>query len=376
MYLNLLGPVKSRLLRELQDSFSRHPKYTDMVPNIQNKSSFKERPSKGIILKGASGSKIQLSSQNYLGANLSHVMLTQVGVPGQMVEWAREDSNALVLNQGVMPTLPGVYYLQCASVPTTAAEEGTYFVDPLLTVSHEPVLRFVSGLETEATLAHVPVEDTLRLYLGRYLLEEGIDFSYDKQTVTLLTSNSPGALLSADYRYIGDTLGPIKWMENSADFTTLPGVVLAFGRRAKVGDVQAVVVTASRSEAAKVHGGLTEMTFDLEVIAKDSETQEELADLIFMYLWSEKRDYLSHEGLEVTDVSLGGEGEEVYDVTAGNSYFTASVSVAISANWEVYIPNPLTLTKTNPSGPGSTAVLDGALLPTVVGRSVSFERII
>ena len=115
---------------------------------------------------------------------------------------------------------------------------------------------------------------------------------------------------------------------------------------------------------------------------------EEIADLTVMYLLSEKRSALSFDGIELVDVSMGGEAEEAYDETADTMYYTASISVQCQVEWETHIPLPLTITRVSPSAApaglaGANAqplqVADGALvfqsLPIMVGRNNNFERI-
>jgi hypothetical protein len=385
MYMNLTSPMKTRLVQELRDSFGRHPKYSDLSRNIQVKSAFAERPQQGIIVRGVSGSKVQLSAQNFIGTVLSHAMLASVGRRGAMLEWVREDSQTISENGNSMPSAPGVYYLECLSVPQEEGGTGTYVIDPLLTVSREVLLRFETGIETTATLAHVPVEGMLRIFAGRYMLEEGVDYSADYTTgvVTILTSFSPGTILSADYRYPGESIGPIVWRENTADHSSLPGVIMAFGRRASVGDVQAIVVTPDRVDTAEAYGGKLELSFELEVLSRDTKSLEEIVDLVFTYLWAEKRAYLSAEGIEVTDVSMSGEGEEVLDETAQESYYTGNIGVTVSTDWEVHIPLPFTLSKFNvqdkdplSDGPGFGVTSSDLLYPTFVGRRATFERLL
>ena len=69
----------------------------------------------------------------------------------------------------------------------------------------------------------------------------------------------------------------------------MPGVVLAFGKRAQKGDKVAVVVYPDRVEAAIAHGGRFETSFDLDVISRDTNQMEEIADLTWLDLWGQKR---------------------------------------------------------------------------------------
>jgi hypothetical protein len=277
-----------------------------------------------------------------------------------------------------------VYYVECKTVPKTESDYGEFYIDPLLTATREVVLQ-VTGAESTCSTKHVPVEGTLRVFNGSYLLEEGTDYTIDYRTglITLLYLFSKSTVLSADYRYVGESMGPLVWKENTSNYQVLPGVILAFGRQAQVGDIQAVVVSSDRVDTAEAYGGKFDMSFDLEVIAQDLDTQSEISTLVFRYLWSDKRPYLSAEGIEITNVGLGGEAEEMFDETSGIPMFTSSISVDVSADWEVHVPKPLTLLRAQvqskddvtENGPGLGVLMDASLLPTLV-RSPSFERIL
>lgn len=279
-------------------------------------------------------------------------MLAYVGKEVNPIEWVREDLKAIAVHGG-MPTPPGVYYVDILSAPTTPGESGLFMVDPLLTVHDEPVLMFQSGVEREAQLQRVPTPNTLRLYENRnYLLREGYDYTvnYETGAIALISTFGAGSTLSADYRYPGESLGPIEFRWNTADVTTLPGVVMAFGKRSEANQKVAVVVYADRVDAALVYGGKNEVTFDLDVIARDPTQMEEISDLVQMYLLKRKSS-LEFEGIELLDVSMGGEGEEVADETGESFFYQASMSVQFRADWEFHVPLPLTISKVTPIRP-------------------------
>jgi len=350
--------LKKRLIGELQDSFSRHPVYRKITNSIQNRFAFTERPQFGIVVKGASGNKVALSADNFVGHVRSHVMLAYVGQPVYPIEWVKEDAN-VVREQG-MPTLPGIYYIEILSAPTNATEPGYFVVDPLLTSSNEAVLILQSGIEREAQLQQKPVEGTLRLFLNsRVALIEATDYSvdYDTGAVTLLTRFAPNDRVTADYRYAGVSSGPYPFYWNQSDHTTLPGVILAFGSRSEAGQKIAVVVYSTLEETAQAYGGKFEVSMDLDVIARDNTQMEEIADLAFMILWAEKKALLEFEGIEVVDVSIGGEAEEPADETGDEYFYTSSLSVQLRADWEVHVPLPLTIyrvTETTSAGDRDT----------------------
>jgi hypothetical protein len=392
VYYNLVSALKRRLVLELQDSFAQHPLYEKIVPFIQNKFSFDERPQYGIVVKGSSANKVSLSADNFIGPVLSHVMLAYVGQPAYPIEWVREDLRALNANSGRMPTLPGVYYLEVLAAPTSPQDPGAYVIDPLLEAIDEAVLQFVSGIEQEAQLDQLPVPNTLRLYENRrFRLIEGQHYTvdYTSGAIQLLTRSNPGAVLTADYYYAAPSIGPVPFSWNTPDFKTLPGVVMAFGKRAKAGDKVAIRVYADRVEAANATGGRFDATFEMDVITRDPVQMEEIADLVIMYLWGQKRPILSSEGIEITDISMGGEAEEIYDETADDSFYNASMTVQMQADWEIHVPLPLTIsrvattTRIQDAADDPTSNIHGdlksrlffATVPTIVGRNNNFERI-
>lgn len=391
MYYYLVGALKRRLILELQDSFSRHPLYRKITPFIQNKFSFKERPQFGLVVKGSSANKVQLSPDNFIGTIQSHVMLAHVGKAVHPLEWVREDLVCVKANNNVFPTAAGVYYLEVLLAPTNATEPGYYAIDPLLTVNKEAVLVFQSGIEKEIQLQQVPVAGTLRLWENdSILLVEGADYTLGAEgAITPLHNFAPNSYLTADYRYAVPSLGPLPFFWNQADSTTLPGVVLAFGKRAEAGQKVAVVVYENRVGTANAYGGKFEANFDVEAIARDTTQMEEIADLVIMYLWAQKKAKLEFEGIEVLDTSMGGEAEEVADEVGDEYYYTSSLSIQLRADWEVHVPLPLTIsraTQTTKAGDTDPTAASGiqmvtdddlffATHPIAVDRNNDYERI-
>lgn len=387
MYFHLISSLKRRLILELQDSFSRHPVYDKIVPFIQSKFAFDERPQYGIVVKGTSANKVQVSPQNFLGTIESHVMLAYYNEPAYLLEWVREDLNVVREGGDSMPIPAGVYYIECLSAPTSPGEVGEYIIDPLLTVTDEPLLQVQEGPAILATLQNQPAQGTLRVWTNRnFLMVEGKDYvvDYEAQEIRFLTGFFPGSLITADYRYAAPSIGPIQWSWNTADWKTLPGVCLAFGKRGKAGDKQAVVVYSDRVETAQAYGGRFDASFDLDVISRDPIQMEEIADLVFMYLWGEKRSALSFEGIELTDTSMGGEAEETYDEAAELFYYNYSMNVAIQSDWEMHIPLPYTVSRASAynksdGSPSIQALSQSSLFfqttPTIPGRNADYERI-
>lgn len=379
MYGYLLSPLKRRILLELQDSFTKHPVYHKVVPFIQNRYAFDERPQFGIVLKGASATPVQLAADHHLGTVVSHVMLAYFGEPVFPLEWVREDMGAIRANNGTFPSPSGVYYLEVLSAPPDPQRPGQFIIDPLLTVTDEWLLRFNTGTETRVTLAHPPVPKTLRVWLNRNtLLKEGTDFTVNYTTgeVAILSNRFKGSYWTADYRYAVESIGPVDFYWNQSDTKTLPGVVMAFGKRAKVGDKVGIVIYPDRVDTAKAYGGRMDVSFDLEVIARDAVQVEEMADYTMMALWSDKRSSLSFEGIEIMECSISGESEDVYDEAGDDYFYTANLSLRIQTDWEVHTPLPMTISKITPEvTPLSHGKLFFGAHPVLVGRNNDFERL-
>jgi len=384
--------MKRRLILELKDSFAQHPVYNKIVSSIENKYAFSERPQFGIVVKGASANKVSLAADQFIGTLNSYVMLAYVGAPSFPIEWVVEDAAHLDAYGGRMPLPPGIYYIEILQAPEDAQSVGKFMVDPLLTVNDEPVIRFLSGIETVGQLQQLPLQGTLRLWQNRnYRLVENKHYTVDYATggLVFLDRFPPGAVITADYRYPVQSIGPVPYQWNHSDFRTLPGAVLAFGKRGKTGDKVAVVVYDDRTPTANAYGGRFDLTFEMDVIARDPHQMEELADLTMMYLLYQKRPILSAEGIEVVDVSIGGEAEEVADETGDEFFYTASLSLQLQTPWEVHEPLPLTITvvtsESNRAVPGveSRTTIIGdvhnslvfSTMPAIIGRNHDFERI-
>jgi len=382
VYYYLIQSLKRRVILELKDSFKGHPTYNKIIPYIENKFVFPERPQFGIVVKGSSANKLSLSGDNFVGTVQSHVMLAYIGTPTYPLEWVREDLTCVREHGGHFPTAAGVYYMEILHAPKNSSEYGFYAIDPLLTVTDEAVLQFTTGLEREAQLQNIPVKHTVRLWENhRTLLTENKDYkvNYEDGAITFIKTFSPNVVINGDYRYAVKTIGPIKFQWNQADFTTLPGVVLAFGKRAVKGDKVAVVVYPDRVDAANAYGGKWEVTFELNVISQDPIQMEEITDFAIMSMWGVKKPLLEYEGLEIMDISMGGEVEEQYDETADLMYYNSSISLQMRADWEIHIPLPLTISKVQQSMPRPDQLpssdLFFATVPSLAGRNSNFEKI-
>lgn len=567
MYYYLTGALKRKVIRELKICFRYFfDQHKDILPHINHKYSFKERPQKGIIVTGVGAAPNKLSADNFVGTVISHVMHAQVdNHKGHSIEWVREDLNRVKANEGYFPSEPGIYYIEVRSSEELEKEADSYFaptylnfsdmedavgkspyyfyVDPLLTVTREPVLKVSGPQDTEAFVMNTPaLEGTIRLFedgdkplmTGHYLrlqatnsleiksssttnfgmkeghvpctitgtevepfqidqgqndslmltingimapitlqtglrsseevaadirnalygvvtsqdfkitttpngklkiettksltieedtgndgfanntlglqegdipvtLEghlfhsnivedsefslvvngnpytipfyrgdntpsqiaerieektsgliseavEGGDFTFDHQTgkITLIKPFSVGTEISASYKYPVDSKGPYPIRADHSNNNAIPGVVMAFGRRISEGDKSAIVVHPNRVAVADEYGGRWDMSVDLDIITRDPSTREEISDMILMYFFGIRKSSLTEEGIELTDISFGGESEDVYDKTSDDFYFNSSISLSFQTDWAIHVPKPLTIERVTP----------------------------
>ena len=332
MYYQLTSALKRRMILELRKYWASHPKFSDIVDNIQGKYSFKERPQHGIIVKTGSASKVNLAADNFQGTVWSHCTLTLIdNYAGTAIEWVREDPFA-IKKYGRFPTKAGIYYIELT-------EDDEFYVDPLLDVYRERLSRLS---DTQFQLINKPLDGTLRIYEmpSNQVLYSTTNYTYDSDTnIVTLSEPLPDQLsLSADYRYPIESRGPFKIKPNFANRTAIEGCILAFGRRCKKGDRMAVVVSPYREPVALEYGGRWELSIDFDIIARDVYAQQEISDSTVMYLWAISRSYLVREGINVTDVSLGGESEEAYDQTGDDYYYMSNFSMSVETDWAVYVP--------------------------------------
>jgi len=341
MYFALTGAMKNRVVSELRRYWVSHPKYRDIVDHIQGKYSFRERPSYGIIVKVSGGTRVDMSADNFKGVVVSYVYLMGVqNFPGTAIEWVREDAVAIQNNNGNFPSPAGIYYVELT-------DTNVFYVHPMLDVRDELPTKVT---DTEYQLQNLPLAGSLRLYEGPagYELQEDINYTVDNATgvITLTNALTGSRYLISDYRYAGTSTGPHNFVENYANNRAIPGVVLAFGNRNEKGDRMAVVVQGIRQPAALEYGGRWQINMECEVCARDVHAEAEIYDQTIIYLQSSLRPKLSSEGIEMGDISMGGESEEIWDENGEDYYFNANFSLTLETEWAVHIPLPYTLRRT------------------------------
>jgi len=219
-----------------------------------------------------------------------------------------------------------------------------FYVDPLIDQRGEQVTKVD---DSTFQLQKAPLAGTLRLFEmpAGFLYVEGTNY-----TVTLNDQGKPteevkltepltgGRWLQADYRWPDESRGPFPIVEQHANNSAIPGVVLAFGRRVEIGDQQAVVVQPIRYPSALEYGGRWTMSMEFEITARDVYDQREIYDWSIMALYAIARGRLSTEGIEILSVGLGGESEEVYDETGDDYLYSAIFTMEVETEWAVHVP--------------------------------------
>lgn len=377
MYFYLSTQVQRLFIGELRKFWQYHPKYGQIVDHIQGKYSFRERPQMGIVIKNSSGNHVTLAADNYQGVVHSYIYLAHVeGSPGLSLEWVRENALAIQKNNGVFPSSPGIYNIELCSADGVPSDK-EFFVDPLLDkVAEAPIKIDATHYQILAGKYH---NNALRLYLmpGNIPLIQGVDFTGDPSTglLTLATTLQPEEFLSADYRYPGETTGPWEIIPDRALVDPIPGAVLSFGRRVVPGDKLAVVVQKTRQLSALEYGGRWEMSIDFDVIARDVHTQREILDLSCMYLWSIARARLSTMGIEIGQISLGGESEESYDENADDYFYTANFTITVQTDWSVHVPLGIMIRRVDPTSIHTFGNSSAPTTPPLYTKIAGFEEV-
>jgi hypothetical protein len=175
------------------------------------------------------------------------------------------------------------------------------------------------------------------------MLDPVTDYTVSGRVVTFLTPFIKGSQIFADYKVLRITSSPIEAHAYSYNNTLIPGVVIAFGNRLLPHDKIAIVVTDSRVPSHEEYGGHYELSFDLDVISRDTDQGEKIADFAAIELLK-KKDKLCGEGLSITEgPTLSGQSEEVYDEEGELHYFMSSFNLSILTDWSYYKALPLTI---------------------------------
>jgi hypothetical protein len=401
MYSWLTSQTKRRVIEELRSILNKHPRYRSSAQDVQDKFSFDERPQRGIIINGTSADRVRLSADNYIGRLSSFVQLAKVGnSPSTTIEWVRENQNYLEEispKRNIFPSEPGVYFVEVTELPNQAENiPGQFMIDPMLTIVNEPLITFQTSADFEAQLTHIDIyPNSVTLWIDqRRSLVENVDFVVDYETgfIQFLRATPTGHMIFADYRYKTPKIGPFPFNLEEFNVTAIPGAVLAFGDRAEKCDKQAVVIASERVETAEIFGGKFEVNFELLIFSRDSEDRNKMSDFVITS-FLEIQNILGLEGIELIDISPGGESEEVYNEAADINYYDTPVSLTLRVDWETHVPLPINIGRlemVSKSIEDERGYLDGTSIVdlirtgkiseipgtvTSIGRGLGFERV-
>jgi len=332
MFHHLTLAVRDRVIRELRDYWSNHPRYPDFAKYIQGKYSFDERPQFGMVVRTGGANNVVLSPDNFIGTLEGHVTLAQF--PGRpflgSIEWVREDPYAA--------PVAGVYHLKVFEGQGSDPNVKEYDVyHTRYRKTSEVTLNFIS--DTEIMLGGTPLAGSVSVYEypSRRKLE-GTEYGVEGDIITLMEAVPRGLSLSVSYTEDLGQSGPFRVKAARAYRDIIQGVTMIFGRRLQAGDEMAVIVTEEREEVSQEYGGRWDVSVDMDLIARDVHSQADIADQTVVWLWSTLRPKLASMGIEMSDVSLGGEAEEVYDDNGDDYFFTASISFSLQVDWFIHFP--------------------------------------
>ncbi len=237
-------------------------------------------------------------------------------------------------------TPPGRYYFEITA-------PNTYVINPFYVIKKETVIARTTGSEMTANLLHGNLYgDFDTLYTKKYnysennYLVKGTDYSITVGgDITFLQTLQVGTTLYADYRWVGDVMGPYTIPnEFHYDSTVLPGVILSFGNQFDVGSKMVVIVYPQREIAASVRSGHFKMSFDIEVFMRDPVQLPDITDHIIQWLWAKRRQQLICEGITIEEIDPVGESEEPYDTNTGDLYYKNGINMQIMTEWKEFTP--------------------------------------
>jgi hypothetical protein len=331
MFHHLTMSVRDRMISELKQYWAGHPRYESLAANIQGKYSFEERPQFGMVVKTTGASNMSLSPDNFIGTLKGYACLAKVmGKKGTSIEWLREDPS-------IKPEA-GVYHIKV--LKNTQEEDPNAFLFEIQRYVHQRETNLLFTDPTTIELNDTPVENSLRVIEYPSNRSLGSD-EYQLQGSTITLAEATGKGLSLSVRYTSKDqfkLGPYSIKPGLAYDDVIPGVVFGVGRWIEEGDEQIIVVVENQEVIAHEYGGRWDVNVDIDLIARDAHSQADIADRTVVWLWSTLRAKLANMGLAMTDVSFGGEGEEVYDDNGDDYFYTASMSLTLQTDWFIHFP--------------------------------------
>ncbi|MDD5649595.1 MAG: hypothetical protein PHF86_04145 [Candidatus Nanoarchaeia archaeon] len=345
MFYIISNSLKKRFVSIFQDILARHPIFEKV--KVYTKFPQEERPKTAILVRSVSGSSQKLGLDNFIGTHRGYCSLANLkDVPGNSIEWVRDDQENLdkLVSQG--------FYIVKITEHDLNTNVFSFTVDPYLTCTNEKLDLVVIRTHQGAILKNIPVNPGSEIVFsehGQFEFKKDIDYAIDYETGEILFTNpvTDHEPIVIDYQVRSAQQGPFVAEYYGLNNTAIPGVVLAFGDRLKVGDEQVVVVEEENTTTAKVFGGRWILNVDILGVAQDADQQERVIDYVVTSLWADYQDALANEGIAISEFALSGEAEDL-EVEVPEEYnFTGGISFTVETDWEIYIPLIATVRRIN-----------------------------
>ena len=338
--------TKRRFMAELKSMLQNHPRYVEDVQNVVNKFGYKERASRGIIINSTSAERVRLSADNYVGRQKSFVVMSPYrNSKGTSIEFVNENMPALEAinpNRNVFPTPPGFFVISIDSLPNDGTGEPGYFtLKQYLSAEDPSLLTFNDSRDFIAYLSHQNIyPGSVQIYFDdRIRLIPDVDYTVDYGTseIRFLKDTPTGYTVSAKYRHGYGEDRKLEFHRNAYQTEIVPGVVLAFGDRATIGDQVSIRINESRVETADVYGGKFEVNLELLTYSKDASDREQLVDYVTTSILGRQM-ALIDSGIELMEVSPGSDAEETFNPETDEYYYEQSISVQLRVDWMIMVP--------------------------------------
>lgn len=338
--------TKRRFMSELKSMLQNHPRYMEDVQNVVNKFGYKERASRGIIINSTSAERVRLSADNYIGRQKSFVVMSPYrNSKGTSIEFVNENMPALETinpNRNVFPTPPGFFVISIDSLPNDGTGEPGYFtLKQYLSAEDPSLLTFNDSRDFIAYLSHQNIyPGSVQIYFDdRIRLIPDVDYIVDYGTseIRFLKDTPTGYTVSAKYRHGYGEDRKLEFHRNTYQTEIIPGVVLAFGDRATIGDQISIRINESRVETADVYGGKFEVNLELLTYSKDASDREQLVDYVTTSILGRQM-ALIDSGIELMEVSPGSDAEETFNPETDEYYYEQSISVQLRVDWMIMVP--------------------------------------
>lgn len=244
----------------------------------------------------------------------------------------------------------GVYFIEMLT-------DDTFAVTPMYIVSDELVKVRATGTELELNLPITRILSNpftlytkMRVSSYKNNLVAGVDFALDTEAgkIILLNPLPVGASVYASYRYQGEDRGPFKIDgDYSVNYDAISGATIAFGEKRHAGDKFVVVLKHKRTRTAFVFGNTHVSNMDIKVFSRDPISSAEIADHLRSHIYGVKRDALMNEGYIVDTFTHSGSGDESYQDSVQDIYFTNSLTLSVITEFKRYDPIIVDITGVN-----------------------------